>query len=81
LVDLHQGATGEQSSDLCHACPPDGTYLSRQLFRWEQGELSQPETLALFQRLVESGVAWKSTGPARRTAAVLLRDGRIRRAL
>jgi len=38
------------------------------------------ETLALFQELVDTGLAWKATGAVRRTAARLILDGRIQRA-
>jgi hypothetical protein len=48
-----------------------------QLLNWEQGLLGEPETMALFQKLVSSGLAWKSNGAVRRTAAVLVRQGRI----
>jgi hypothetical protein len=51
--------------------------LFDKLLSWEQGQLSEPETLTFFQALVASGLAWKSTGAVRRTAALLIRDGRI----
>jgi hypothetical protein len=51
--------------------------LFDKLLLWEQGQLSEPDTLAFFQELVTSGLAWKSTGAVRRTAALLIRGGRI----
>lgn len=50
--------------------------LNKQI-AWENDQLSDAETLAFFQELVDTGLAWKSTGPVRRTAALLIRDGQI----
>jgi hypothetical protein len=55
--------------------------LYEQLLNWEQGALSSSDTLAFFRELVDSGLAWRSTGAVRRTAARLLRDGLIQRPL
>jgi len=46
----------------------DNTNLIQRLVAWEHGELSDSETVAFFQQLVSSGLAWKTTGPAHRTA-------------
>jgi len=54
--------------------------LDRQI-SWEKGLLSDTETLAFFQELVDTGIAWKSTGPVRRTAALLIREGQIHKQL
>lgn len=32
------------------------------MIAWEQGELDEEETTALFQRLVESGLIWQLQG-------------------
>ena len=50
------------------------------LLDWERGQLDEVETLAFFKKLVSSGMAWKSTGSVWRTAAFLMREGRIQRA-
>jgi hypothetical protein len=49
------------------------------LTAWEQGKLSRTETLAFFQDLVSSGLAWESTGAVRRMAAQLIREELIHR--
>ena len=49
------------------------------LMAWEQGKLSRVETLAFFQDLVSSGLAWESTGAVRRMAAQLIREGLVHR--
>jgi len=49
------------------------------LTAWEQGKLSWTETLAFFQDLVSSGLAWESTGAVRRMAAQLIREELIHR--
>jgi hypothetical protein len=54
--------------------------LDRQI-SWEKGLLSDTETLAFFQELVDTGIAWKATGPVRRTAALLIREGQIHKQL
>ena len=60
-----------------------GTAYEKDLFykiiAWENGELTQAETLAFFQDLVTSGLAWKSTGAVQRTAAGMIREGLIHR--
>ena len=58
--------------------PSNGKFINK-LIAWEQGELSEAETLAFFQEFVSCGLAWKATGPARRTAVRLLREGLIHR--
>lgn len=52
--------------------------LPRRILDWEHGELSEESTLDLFQELVSTGVAWKCHGAVRRTAALLISEGRIR---
>ena len=52
--------------------------LSERIVAWEKNQLSQLETLNLFQELVACGLAWKSTGAVRRTASRFIREGRIK---
>lgn len=47
------------------------------LIDYEDGRLNDCETLELFQRLVNTGLAWKLQGHYGRTAARLIQDGLI----
>lgn len=47
------------------------------MIAWEQGDLSEDETIALFQELVDSGLAWKLQGVYGRTANALIEAGLI----
>ena len=47
------------------------------IIRYETGELTQEDTLALFQHLVETGLAWQLQGHYGRTAKALLEAGVI----
>ena len=47
------------------------------IIAYESGELDKPETIALFQKLVDSGLAWKLQGHYGRTALALLEAGEI----
>ena len=47
------------------------------IIRYEAGELTDAEILALFQHLVETGLAWQLQGHYGRTAKALLEAGVI----
>ena len=47
------------------------------IIAYEQGDLSEEETISLFQELVDSGLAWKLQGHYGRTAAALIKAGLV----
>lgn len=49
-----------------------------QIIAYEQGDLDKEQTLALFQDLVNSGLAWKLQGSYGRMAARLIEGGYIK---
>jgi len=51
--------------------------LSNDLIDYESGLLDEDETLDLFQRLVDSGLAWELQGHYGRTAMALIEEGLI----
>jgi hypothetical protein len=51
--------------------------LTGQIIAYESSELDDDETLALFQHLVTTGLAWSLQGHYGRTAAELLQRGLI----
>lgn len=57
------------------------TSTPRHILDWiidyENGDLSEEETITFFQELVESGLAWQLQGHYGRTAAALLDVGLI----
>lgn len=53
------------------------TDLLDQMIEWEEGQLSEAETVALFQELVNSGLAWELQGAYGRQAADLIKAGLV----
>ncbi len=49
------------------------------LLVWEQGKMSAQDEAALFQRLVESGWAWKLKGKYARRASELIANGTVKK--
>ena len=70
--------TLEQSVGVRNAESADERGLFERIIAWEQNRLSESEMLRLFQELVDCDLAWKSTGAVRRTASLLIQNGRIK---
>ena len=49
--------------------------LTTRLIAYEEGELTREEIIALFQELIDSGLAWRLQGSYGRTARILLDKG------
>jgi hypothetical protein len=47
------------------------------MIAWENGELDGDETVALFQTLVDNGMAWTLQGTYGRTAQYLIETGQV----
>lgn len=45
------------------------------IIKYENGELDEQETIELFQRLIDNGMAWRLQGHYGRTAAALIEAG------
>lgn len=56
---------------------PNTTPDIDQLMAFENGELNQDEIVELFQRLVDTGLAWKLQGFYGRTARALINEGLV----
>lgn len=48
------------------------------MIAWESGELSEEDTITLFQQLVDSGLVWKLQGMYGRQAVAMIRAGLVK---
>jgi hypothetical protein len=51
--------------------------IVEQIIAYETGELDEDSTVAMFQNLVDTGMAWKLQGHYGRTAQYLIEEGYI----
>lgn len=51
--------------------------ITDDIIAYEQGDLSEEDTLSLFQELVDTGMAWRLQGSYGRTAAALIWAGLV----
>jgi hypothetical protein len=52
--------------------------VTSNIIAFEDGELDEEQVVELFQHLVDSGLAWQLQGFYGRTAADLIKRGRVR---
>lgn len=52
--------------------------LADKLTAFEQGQLTSPEVVTLFQELVDSGLAWELQGSYGRAAMELIEQGYVK---
>jgi hypothetical protein len=53
-------------------------HLVDQLIAYEEGQITDDEEVALFQRLIDTGTCWHLDGHYQRVAATLIEAGLIR---
>lgn len=58
-------------SKIAHGQGPDFDTLDF-IMRWENGECNDDETIAGFQKLIDTGLAWRLQGCYGRTASQLI---------
>ena len=65
----------DDMDDMDHMDHMDHMDLTGDILAYEQGELGCDETIILFSKLIESGMAWTLQGHYGRTAHMLIRCG------
>ena len=68
---------GPEMTDQNTAAPEQTFNLITEIIAYEQGELAEDETIALFQYLVDTGLAWSFQGHYGRTAVDLIEAGMV----
>ena len=70
----------ELEQERQHDTPPlqDVNYVDiGVIMQYEEGELSEQDTLDMFQKLINSGLAWKLQGHYGRIATALIQNGSV----
>lgn len=79
--DITSELSREEEAQARHLLEQDekrkNNVTANELFAYEQGELEYDECVQLFQKLVNSGLAWTLQGSYGRTAATLIDQGLI----